>query len=127
MNPEYIGVISQYLMLVFIVSQVIIGVVISITTAIVSARLTNKYIQKELKQNNDDHKEMRADLKKIQDASKSAVDSEQCLEIRKDIHKTFCGKIEEVKTYMKDMDRKREQARIQMDRLIGRLVGVEGK
>jgi len=126
MSYESAGVISQYLLLIFIIGQVIVGVIISITTAIVSFRLTHKHMDQELKENKEDHKELKQDLKEIHAMFGSVVSTDTCAVTRADIHKTFCAKIDDIKSYMKDMDQKREQARIQMDRLVGKIMRNNG-
>jgi len=122
MNFEYIGAISQYLLLVFIMSQFVFGVVVSVTTALVASRLKNRQIQKDLDQNKEEHKEIKAEIRQIHEAFNNVVKERTCKSIRTEITATFCRKIDEIKAQMHDMDDKQDKARTEVDRLIGKLM-----
>jgi len=120
--------VTTTLILFFGFIQTVVGIIIAITTGIVSSKYQNKYVLEDLKENKEDHASIKQEIVKLHKNFENVVRDPACKETRRNIQVTFCRKIDsvnaqmfEIKTQMHEMDNKREEARSQVDKMIGLL------
>jgi len=66
-------------------------------------------------------KQIEKEVGGIADFPTKYVLASHCLQIRREILDSFCKKIDEVKSQLHEMDKQREVARVEFERLLGRL------